>query len=238
LTVWLIDYSLILPLIAPIRDRQNIVNLETFQGSNIQVNNMNGKNFLIFLTTIMTLFFAFSADAFDRHPAHSHWRYHGPRFNHGYFGIYYHSPYYFYDYDGWYLSELGNSYYLVFPPVGAVVSWIPDEYRMVSINGRLYYTWNNNYFIRTVDGYQVVAPPAVISDVKKAATNQQGTTQAQITNGISPEGTIILNIPDGKGKYIPVTIKRSGNGFIGPQGEFYQQFPKVSQLQVIYATNR
>jgi hypothetical protein len=44
----------------------------------------------------------------------------------------------------------------------------------------------------------------------------------------------IVNIPNDKGGYTPVIIKRSGNGYIGPQGEYYPEFPKVSQLKLLY----
>ena len=43
-----------------------------------------------------------------------------------------------------------------------------------------------------------------------------------------------VNIPNDHGGYTAVIIKRSGNGFTGPQGEFYPEFPKVSQLRVMY----
>ena len=43
-----------------------------------------------------------------------------------------------------------------------------------------------------------------------------------------------VNIPNGHGGYTPIIIKRLGTGFIGPQGEFYPEFPKVFQLKIIY----
>ena len=43
-----------------------------------------------------------------------------------------------------------------------------------------------------------------------------------------------VNIPNDHGGYTAVLIKRSGNGFTGPQGEFYPEFPTVSQLKIIY----
>ena len=44
----------------------------------------------------------------------------------------------------------------------------------------------------------------------------------------------IVNIPNNHGGYTAVIIKRSGNGFTGPQGEFYPEFPTVSQLKMMY----
>ncbi len=44
-----------------------------------------------------------------------------------------------------------------------------------------------------------------------------------------------INVPQSQGSgYTVVVIKRSGNGFTGPQGEFYTEFPKLAQLQAMY----
>jgi hypothetical protein len=48
------------------------------------------------------------------------------------------------------------------------------------------------------------------------------------------DNVITVNIPNNKGGYSAVTLTRSGNGFIGPQGEYYPGFPKVSQLKLMY----
>lgn len=43
-----------------------------------------------------------------------------------------------------------------------------------------------------------------------------------------------VNIPNKDGSYTAVVIRKSGNGFVGPQGEFYPEFPKVFQLEIMY----
>ncbi|MBF0331838.1 MAG: glycine zipper 2TM domain-containing protein [Candidatus Omnitrophica bacterium] len=48
------------------------------------------------------------------------------------------------------------------------------------------------------------------------------------------EESFPINIPNPQGGYVTVTIKRSGTGFVGPQGEYYAEFPKVAQLQAMY----
>lgn len=48
------------------------------------------------------------------------------------------------------------------------------------------------------------------------------------------QDTYIVNIPNDKGGYTAVILKRSGTGFIGPQGEFYPEFPKVRLLRLMY----
>ncbi len=46
--------------------------------------------------------------------------------------------------------------------------------------------------------------------------------------------TLSVNIPNDNGGYTVVILKRSGNGFVGPQGEFYPGFPRISQLKAMY----
>jgi len=41
-------------------------------------------------------------------------------------------------------------------------------------------------------------------------------------------------IPNSHGSYNAVVVTRSGEGFKGPQGEYYPEFPKVFQLQMLY----
>ena len=45
---------------------------------------------------------------------------------------------------------------------------------------------------------------------------------------------LTINIPNSAGGYTSVLIKKSEKGFIGPQGEFYPEFPRVSVLKVVY----
>lgn len=46
--------------------------------------------------------------------------------------------------------------------------------------------------------------------------------------------TFIVNVPNNKGGYTPVVIKKWGNGYLGPQGELYYPFPEASQLKAMY----
>ncbi|OGX35453.1 MAG: hypothetical protein A3C36_01700 [Omnitrophica WOR_2 bacterium RIFCSPHIGHO2_02_FULL_52_10] len=45
-----------------------------------------------------------------------------------------------------------------------------------------------------------------------------------------------INIPNKRGGYTTVILKRSGNGYTGPQGEYYDAFPRVDELKVIYGS--
>jgi len=132
----------------------------------------------------------------------------------------------YYYYDGLYYTFVGGDYVLVNPPVGAYVQVIPPDFQAVIINGRTYYTDNGVYYILTrYHGYKVVAAPVVYAPPQVIVTQPYG-------NG--GQGAFPVNIPNNSGGYISVIIKKSGNGFVGPQGEFYPQFPTVEQLRVMY----
>jgi hypothetical protein len=46
--------------------------------------------------------------------------------------------------------------------------------------------------------------------------------------------TVTVNVPNSNGSYTSVVLKRSGNGYVGPQGEYYDQVPTTAQLQAMY----
>ena len=64
------------------------------------------------------------------------------------------------------------------------------------------------------------------SDKKK--TNQQIQAVQQEAN------TTVVNITNSNGSITPVTLRRSGNMWVGPRGEQYMSIPTVEQLKPIY----
>ena len=129
-----------------------------------------------------------------------------------------------------YYPVVPYSYVVESAPVGAVVYAIPAGYRQVVVNGVTYYEYNGTYYMPVAGGYQVVAPPVVFQSAAVAAP--AGITQDVVSNNAQEEFTV--NVPNPQGGYTAVNIKRSGAGFVGPQGEFYSEFPKVQQLRVMY----
>ncbi len=191
--------------------------------------------------------FGFGGGHHDRHERHHHYRYHDhPRFGvhvnylpTGYFTIHSRGGRYYY-YDGVYYNMVGREYVIIAPPVGAVVNMIPPDYRAVNINGVTYYTDNGTYYVYTLKGFQVVPPPVIVQPTQVLVTQSAPTvvsvptTEVTTQVNVTTDDSYSINVPNSKGGYSPVLIKRSGNGFIGPQGEFYAEFPKVSQLQAMY----
>jgi hypothetical protein len=55
-----------------------------------------------------------------------------------------------------------------------------------------------------------------------------------VVDNNTTESSFIVNVPNDKGGYTQVLIKRLRNGYVGPQGEFYYGFPLISQLKFMY----
>jgi hypothetical protein len=143
----------------------------------------------------------------------------------GYISIGYGGKNFFYG-GGLFYEHRHRDYIVVPPPSGVIVYAIPAEYHKVVIDNAVYYTYNGVYYTQVPQGYQVVQPPSTVV-----------LEPAMVSASIVPEqeeGQFTINIPNIKGGYNAVILKRSGNGFIGPQGEFYSEFPKVAQLKVMY----
>ena len=101
-------------------------------------------------------------------------------------------------------------------------------------NGTTYFYYHDSYYRRAGLGY-VVAPAPVyqVAAVPQPATAAVPGPASQTAVGRAGQ-TYVVNIPNADGAYTPVTLVKSPNGFVGPQGEFYTQFPSVEQLQVMY----
>ena len=151
----------------------------------------------------------------------------------------------YYYYDGLYYTYVGDGdYVLVDPPVGAYVAAIPPEFQPVMINGVTYYTDNGVYYVLTHHhGFKVVAAPVMYAQPEQVIVAQpQQVIVAQPAPAVVTaipaaepvQDSFTVNVPNNNGGYIAVVIKRSGSGYIGPQGEFYAQFPTVVQLKAMY----
>jgi hypothetical protein len=160
----------------------------------------------------------------------------------GYFTIWVGGERYFYC-DGLYYTYVGyGDYVLVEPPIGAYVSAIPPDFQPVLINGVTYYTDNGVYYILTRHhGYRVVAAPVVyaqpqvvVAQPQQVIVSQPATTVVEAPVAGYTQDSFPVNIPNNSGGYSAVVIKKSGNGYVGPQGEFYATFPSVAQLKAMY----
>jgi len=130
--------------------------------------------------------------------------------------------------DGVYYRKHGFNYVVVEPPVGAVLKLPPPYYEPVMINGTVYYVNNGVYYRGTHSGYQVVESPSGAPVFETARVEPQFSNYAK--------DSFTVNVPNYTGHgYTAIVLKKSGDGFTGPQGEFYPAFPRVEDLRVMYA---
>ncbi len=97
------------------------------------------------------------------------------------------------------------------PSIGGFVDSLPAGYLSITINGVLYAVYQGVFYEQVSSGYQAV-------DISTLVFN----------------GPFSLGILNSGGVYIQIPMKAVGNGFIGPQGEFYPQFPPIRQLRAMY----
>lgn len=84
-----------------------------------------------------------------------------------------------------------------------------------------------------------VAGAAVGSQIQKPVYEQPAPTVVTQPVSVVPSttysgDTVTVNVPNSSGGYTAVVLKRSGNGYVGPQGEYYDQVPSTVQLQAMY----
>ena len=86
---------------------------------------------------------------------------------------------YYYDY-GVYYQPSGNGYAVVAPPIGAVVSYLPDGYVTVQVGDALYYYYGGAFYISMGNSYRVVPAPAgaIVYEIPEGAAEQ-------VINGIN-----------------------------------------------------
>lgn len=133
--------------------------------------------------------------------------------------------------DGIYYQYRDRRYVAVSAPIGVRIPYLPYGYEILNVNGRNYYHHRGVYYVHSASGYLVVSEP-----VERATEVVYVDSPREQTSSLVD--TIELNIPNNSGGYNAVLLKRQGEGFVGPQGEYYNEFPTVGELQVIYGELR
>ena len=191
-------------------------------------NNILKNKVLLMLIVVVVLFSVISQDAYAR----------GGGGGRGGGGRYYWHGSRWYN-NGWFWFDAG----VTALTIGAIAASLPPTYATVYSGGVPYYYYDGVYFRPCPSGYLVVpGPVAAPVIVQQPITVAQPVVNAPIENAnaaqaVSPvtQGEYFtVNIPNYKGGYSPVTLTRSGTGFIGPQGEYYPEFPKIKQLKEMY----
>ncbi|HNX68633.1 MAG TPA: hypothetical protein PLL75_05860 [Candidatus Omnitrophota bacterium] len=125
---------------------------------------------------------------------------------------------------GTYYQYTPSGYVVVSAPMGAVVPALPPYYRPIPYGGKTYFFYNNTYYLQEPTGYNVVTPPPQVVTSNPPAIE-------------APEKTIVVTVPNPNGSYIPVTLEKYSDGYKGPNGEFYPDYPTIDQLKAMYAKN-
>lgn len=112
--------------------------------------------------------------------------------------------------------------------LGTIIATLPPRYEAVYVGGVTYYYDGVYYYQRYPTGYVVVANP---TPVVVPATTVVVPASTVSTQGVT---TIIINVPNKDGTFTPVTLIKHKDGYLGPQGEYYQDHPTVEQLKVLY----
>jgi len=129
---------------------------------------------------------------------------------------YYHS-------NGIFYQRQNQDFTNVPPPVGALASSLPSTYVEITAGGSHYWTNNGVYYKKVAGGYEVTSPPPGF----------EGVLVEQAPRTVNGEDAIIVSIPD-ENQFIEVKLIRSGDGYRGPQGEWYPEFPRIEQLREEY----
>lgn len=110
--------------------------------------------------------------------------------------------------------------FVIAPPRGVIVTILPVGHRTVFVRGATYYYYDNIYYRSCPTGYEVVPAPVVVPSATYTPS--------------APGQTVTINVPNSNGSFTPITLVKQGNGYIGPQGEYYSGNPTVDQLKVLY----
>ena len=131
--------------------------------------------------------------------------------------------------DGAYYHKDRHGYKAVSAPIGACIARLPYGYQKFYIDGHAYYTYNDVYYKHAPDGYEVIKKP-----YSKRTKKHKKTRYKQHHDESGDE--ITLSIRNKKGEHITISVKPSGDGYVGPQGEYYDEFPKIDHLRMIYGS--
>jgi hypothetical protein len=113
--------------------------------------------------------------------------------------------------------------------IGAVVEALPYGYATVTVGGVLYYRYDGVYYRHYSEGYMVVPEPTpvvVVQEKKQVAVSV-------VVPQMDANEVVVINVPDAHGGYAPVRLIKHKDGFVGPQGEYYDH-PTVKQLKALY----
>ena len=128
----------------------------------------------------------------------------------------------YYYLEGTFYQPTPSGYVIVGAPRGAVITALPERHKVIVYDNTDYYYYNSAYYVKELQGYTVVTPPPSVVSSNAPAVE-------------APEKTVVVTVPNPNGSYIPVTLQKYSDGYVGPNGEFYPDYPTIDQLKAMYA---
>ncbi|MBL8013238.1 MAG: hypothetical protein JNN05_05265 [Candidatus Omnitrophica bacterium] len=137
----------------------------------------------------------------------------------GYDSIAYGGVNYYYN-DGQFYVASGGQLVDAYPPMGAVIMRLPEDRAEVLMGGDNYYVYAGVFYQRYGSGYRVSVPPF----------------SSDASNGvlITSRQNVTVRLPRENGGYKEIYLMATSDGYKGPQGEVYTEFPSIDQLQEMY----
>ena len=128
----------------------------------------------------------------------------------------------FYYLEGTYYQSTPSGYVIVSAPRGAMIKTLPERHKVIVYDNTDYYYYNSAYYVKEPTGYTVVTPPPSVITSNAPAVE-------------APEKTVVVTVPNPNGSYMSVTLQKYSDGYVGPNGEFYPDYPTIDQLKAMYA---
>jgi len=110
---------------------------------------------------------------------------------------------------------------------GTIIATLPPHYRTVYVGGVPYYYDGTYYYQSGPTGYVVVQPavaPVVLAPAPAVVVAPPVVHNASVT----------VKVKNKNGTVSEIMLVRRGNGYVGPQGEYYDSMPTTEQLSALY----
>ncbi|MGA2091014.1 MAG: hypothetical protein ABSH12_06100 [Endomicrobiales bacterium] len=117
--------------------------------------------------------------------------------------------------------------------VGTVIATLPPHCSTVYVGGIPYYFDGTYYYQGSPNGYVVVQPVEPMQN-RPVTSYENVPVQSQPASPIHNTGSVTTIISNSDGTSTKVMLVKKGNGYVGPDGEFYESMPTMKQLKAVY----
>ena len=123
-------------------------------------------------------------------------------------------------------------------PAATAVATVPEACQQFNVDGLPASTSGAITYVPTDTASMPSSPPPPAP----MAPEQPPVAGNTLTNApvppaiasIQAEDNFTFSIPNIRGGYTVINLRKYGNGYLGPQGEYYSEFPKIELLKAMY----